>query len=704
MKQLLKTKWGMVALLLAMYTLVEAQPKIQLQEFSAGFNRPVDIAHCGDSRLFIVEQRGIIWIVDSLGVKRTTPFLNIDPRVNSSGNEQGLLGLAFPPNFAETGFFYVNYTQNNGDTRISRFSLMTDSLNVADPNSEQIMIEFDQPYSNHNGGCIKFGPDGYLYISEGDGGSGGDPLGNGQKKNTFLAKMLRIDVNEPNPPYYKVPEDNPFVGQSDYYPEIWSLGLRNVWRFSFDRLTGDMWMGDVGQNLWEEIDYEPAGMGGRNYGWRCYEGDATYNTSGCQPASSYIAPVFDYSHAAANGCSVTGGFVYRGSKYPDLYGKYLFADYCSGRWWYTAPDGNGGFTTTVLANLSAYEYSTFGEDKEGELYVAALGAGKIYKIRELCSGFSVGYTLVQATCIGEANGWVSLVATGGVSPITYTWDHGPNTPTLTNLVGGETYSVIVKDGNQCAREVTFQEGAVFNPGTPVVTIASGQSVLCPDSSVVLQASSPAQEGVNYQWLLDGTVLPNATDSTLATSEPGSYSMQWTVTGSGCPPVVSEPFDLDQLSWIGAELVYANGQLTTADAFPGYSFQWLLDNVAIPGATSAVYTPTESGSYSLQLTSPEGCGTETIALLVTGTKLPVSLKSLTLSPNPTDGRLMIQLQLAKEEQCTFKLIDSKGQLLTQKQTIGQSMVQYFDLSAMASGVYFVFLELESGTVIRKVVRI
>lgn len=278
-----------------------AQPKIQLQNFATGFDLPLDITHCGDSRLFVTERDGVIWVLDSLG-NRLDTFLNIDPRVNSGQNEQGLLGLAFHPNYAENGFFFVNYTKNNGGTtRIARFSVKPNNPNEADPNSELMILEQSQPYWNHNGGCIKFGPDGYLYTSIGDGGSGNDPHNNGQNKKTFLGKILRIDVNNSNASEpYVVPADNPFVGNSDYFPEIWSLGWRNPWRFSFDRLTGDMWIGDVGQNLWEEVDFELAGAGGLNYGWRCYEGTHDFNLNGCQAASNYVMPFFEYQIGRAH--------------------------------------------------------------------------------------------------------------------------------------------------------------------------------------------------------------------------------------------------------------------------------------------------------------------------------------------------------------------------------------------------------------------
>jgi len=262
------------------------QPQIGLEEFASGFTRPVDIAHADDSRLFVVEQAGYIYVVDELGTVSPAPFLDINTLVRSSGNEQGLLGLVFHPNYATNGFFYVNYTRNDGDTRISRFNVSRTDPNNAVPTSEMVLLTISQLFGNHNGGDLNFGPDGYLYIGLGDGGSGGDPQNNAQDSSTYLGKMLRIDVDGGSP--YAIPSGNPFVSYSSTLDEIWAFGLRNPWRFSFDRLTGDLWIADVGQNVLEEINFQPANSGGgENYGWRCYEGNSLFNGSDCEPMADY---------------------------------------------------------------------------------------------------------------------------------------------------------------------------------------------------------------------------------------------------------------------------------------------------------------------------------------------------------------------------------------------------------------------------------
>ncbi len=361
---------------------------LTLTPFAAGLSLPVGLAHAGDTRLFVLERSGRIRIILSGGTVLATPFLNISARVDSGGLEEGLLGLAFHPDYATNGYFYVNYTATTGRTRISRFTVTADP-NVADPASEDILLTVNQPFGNHNAGAINFGPDGYLYVPLGDGGSGGDPLNNGQNPATILGKITRIDVDSGaggsapdcsgvGSGNYTIPASNPLVdGAGGTCDEIWALGLRNPWRSSFDRLTGDLWIGDVGQGTWEEIDRQPAAStGGENYGWRCYEGDHPFNLSGCGPMGSYTSPVFEYVHSG-NGCSVTGGYVYRGSLFPTLAGRYLLTDWCTGYFWDLAPAGGGGYTATRHTELAASGYVAFGEDSSGELYVVNTSTGTV---------------------------------------------------------------------------------------------------------------------------------------------------------------------------------------------------------------------------------------------------------------------------------------------------------------------------------------
>lgn len=348
--------------------------RYELRQVFSGLNSPVGLAHAGDGsgRLFILEQAGVIRVVQG-GQLLPDPFLDIRDRVGSRASEQGLLGLAFHPRFAENGYFYVHYTDSRGHTVISRFN--TSEANQADPQSEVFVLQQTQPYANHNGGMIVFGPDGYLYIGLGDGGSGGDPLGNAQSLDTLLGKLLRIDVDGGQP--YAIPADNPFAAGGGA-PEIWAYGLRNPWRFSFDRLTGDLYIGDVGQSSREEINFLPAGSpGGVNFGWNYREGTQPY--AGEPPAGvELVDPVTEYGRS--EGISVTGGFVYRGQDLPEWQGVYLYGDYGSGRVWGLLRNPDGTWQDALLFESGA-RITSFGEDEAGELYLVG-HQGTLYQLVE----------------------------------------------------------------------------------------------------------------------------------------------------------------------------------------------------------------------------------------------------------------------------------------------------------------------------------
>ena len=358
---------------------------LDLEVFASGFNRPVDIQNAGDDRLFIVEQDGVIRIANSDGSVNTVPFLDIDTRVGSSASEQGLLGLAFHPNYATNGLFYLYYTNNSGTSTIAEYSVSSNP-DVADSTSERILLTFSQPFNNHNGGALAFSPiDGYLYIASGDGGSANDPGDRAQATTNLLGKILRIDVNSGTP--YAIPSDNPFVGIAGE-DEIWAYGLRNPWRISFDSQNGDLWIADVGQFVIEEIDRIPTSASGQplNLGWRCYEGDLLnddVDTTDCPAYAQTTPPVAQYSH---NGdglfkCSITGGYVYRGNDYPNLAGKYIFADYCSDELGIAAFDGFN-WNLTFFGPFNNNGFSTFGVDQNNVLYVAGLDSGIVYMVRD----------------------------------------------------------------------------------------------------------------------------------------------------------------------------------------------------------------------------------------------------------------------------------------------------------------------------------
>jgi glucose/arabinose dehydrogenase len=386
-------------------------PTITLSQLTSGLNSPVYITHAGDNsgRLFVVEQAGRIRVLIS-GTLQGTPFLDITGKVRSpasgGGNEQGLLSAAFPPEFSSKKYFYVYYTNHAGNNQVSRFYLSSNP-NQADPNSEELILLLNHPqFENHNGGQLAFGPDGYLYIGTGDGGSSGDPYGNAQNLGSPLGKILRIDVEMartstpagPNLTFlpilltdvgnstrrpYAIPSDNPFVGAAGVREEIWAFGLRNPWRFSFDRQTHDVYIGDVGQNRIEEVDFQPASShGGENYGWNILEGTLCYKpSSGCTPPLNYVPPVSEYNHGTndSNGCSISGGYVYRGAQFPGLNGIYFYGDFCSGIIW--GLQQSGGVWQDQLLLYTAYNITSFGEDQSGDLFVADRSGG-IYQVVE----------------------------------------------------------------------------------------------------------------------------------------------------------------------------------------------------------------------------------------------------------------------------------------------------------------------------------
>ncbi len=427
-----------------------SEPQLTLETFATGLASPVAMANAGDNRLFVCEQNsGLVKVLDEDGNSLGT-LINVSSAI-STGGERGLLGIAFHPDFVQNGYFYLNYTNTSGNTEVIRYTISEDNPNQADPTSGQVVIRINQPASNHNAGSLAFGLDGLLYIPMGDGGGAGDLNNNAQTMTTLLGKIVRIDVNTddfPTDPLknYSIPADNPFFDSSSVLKEIWASGLRNPWKFSFDRETGDLWMGDVGQNAYEEVNMQPASStGGENYGWRCFEGFHNYNTTGCQDFEFYTAPVYEFAQSGF-GCSVIGGYVYRGGSYPFLQGHYLLTDYCGGEF-YTVQKNSDDEWEAISVN-DAYTggfagFTAFGEDATGELYVLRTN-GTVYRIVETCSGFIPEITVDGA----------ELMATNGES---YQWllngapIEGAAEQTYTAVENGN-YSVVVDAGNGCVVE------------------------------------------------------------------------------------------------------------------------------------------------------------------------------------------------------------------------------------------------------------
>jgi len=359
-----------------------AQLDITIESFGTGFIKPIGIKNSGDDRLFVVEQDGFIQILNIDGTKNMVPFLDIDNIVIETNiDERGLLGLAFHPNYNNNGHFYVNYIDLSGNTVISRFTVSANP-DIADSTSELIILSYTQPLPNHNGGDMAFGNDGYLYISSGDGGGFGDPDGNSQDLSNLLGKILRIDVdNTFGGNNYAIPGDNPFVTNGSAADEIWAYGLRNPWKFSFDSLNNNLWIADVGSQNIEEINMISSSDSGTNFGWRCYEGSAEFDLTDCPAMNTMTFPIAEYTHNASGNfkCSITGGYVHRGSVNTDFNGYYFFADYCSNEIGIFDFDG-GDYTINYSEQFSGNNWSAFGEDINGELYIAGVTSGEIFKI------------------------------------------------------------------------------------------------------------------------------------------------------------------------------------------------------------------------------------------------------------------------------------------------------------------------------------
>jgi glucose/arabinose dehydrogenase len=366
-----------IVLLAALLAVNAGAQDIRLTAIATGLDMPVAITHAGDARLFITLQRGRVMIYDGTRML-PTPFLDIRSLVLCC-NERGLLSVAFHPQYASNGFFFVDYTRFDGDIVIARYHVSSDA-NRADPSSALILLTLEHSqFGNHNGGQLQFGPDHYLYAGTGDGGAGGDPNNRAQNLGDPLGKLLRLDVDA-GPPY--IPASNPFVqGAGVARPEIWAYGLRNPWRFSFDRETGDLFIGDVGQALFEEIDFQPrTSIGGENYGWRRMEATHCFTPATACGDPSFVAPILEYSHNDGS-CSVTGGYRYRGLRMPSLRGAYFYGDYCTGKIWVATQDALTGGWSSVQLLKTSMNISTFGEDFNGELYVADLSGG-VYAFSE----------------------------------------------------------------------------------------------------------------------------------------------------------------------------------------------------------------------------------------------------------------------------------------------------------------------------------
>lgn len=514
----------------------KSNAQINLSLFATGFPGAVDIKHAGDNRIFIVQQSGFIRIVDTSGTINPVPFLNIQSQV-SIGSEQGLLGLAFSPNYATDGRFYVNYTDLSGNSHIARF-IVSANPDVADLSSQENILDVAQPFANHNGGDLRFGVDGYLYCAFGDGGAGGDPGNRAQDLQQYLGKILRINVDVPSG--YSIPGDNPFFGSPTALDEIWAYGVRNPWRNSFDRITNDYWIGDVGQNLHEEIHFQPASStGGENYGWRCYEGNSAYNTAGCGAITNYVFPVYDYPHSGANsGCSVTGGNVYRGAIFSAMFGKYFFSDFCSNDI-YSLTKNDTVFTFALENNsVNGDGFGTFGEDKYGELYIAGNSTGNIYKIT---SAFCNPTAFISVDDTINFCGDTLVISSPLGAGFFYAWFRdgigvqasGNNTLAVTQ---SGNYYVQVLAGNGCS---SVSDSVYVNlQSAPSVSFTGLPVFIC------LNQSAVSLTGIPPGGTFSGNGITGSTFDPVAAGQ-GSHKITYSyVAASGCTASASQIIAVD----------------------------------------------------------------------------------------------------------------------------------------------------------------
>ncbi|HJP01444.1 MAG TPA: PQQ-dependent sugar dehydrogenase [Planctomycetota bacterium] len=471
-----------------------AQAQLEAELVASGFSAPLWLGSPpGDSsRMFICEQStGRVKIIKD-GVVLPTPFLDIGS-ISLGGGERGLLGMAFHPDYATNRTFYVSYSNNSGHSMVRSYEASASNPDVADPASfTDIFGPVSQPYSNHNGGCIRFSPvDGKLYLGLGDGGSGNDPGNRAQNGQQLLGKILRLNDDG------SIPANNPFVGNGSVRDEIWAIGVRNPWRFSFDRQTGDLWTGDVGQNSREEINFEAAGDGGNNYGWRCMEGFNCTGLSGCTCNSSALTlPIHDYSHGS--GCSVTGGYRYRGTMMPSMTGRYFFGDYCSGRVWSFAFNGSSSSNlvdhTSDLAIPGGESITSFGEDDNGDLYIVDASGGQIWRLQEECAGITTTFCVTSPNSVGTGT---QIASNGNTSVAANDFElqsfGSPTAQFALYYYGPNEIQVPFGDGFRCVGGSTFR----LNP--PQQTDVFGDFVRVVDMNSPPASSGPGMISAGDTW-------------------------------------------------------------------------------------------------------------------------------------------------------------------------------------------------------------
>ncbi|MBK7881718.1 MAG: PQQ-dependent sugar dehydrogenase [Saprospiraceae bacterium] len=673
-----------------------SQNAIKLTKLTGGLSIPVYLCHAGDDRLFVIEKAGKIRILNN-GIVSPVPFLDIVNKVNSRGNEQGLLGLAFHPDFKNNGLFYVNYNNkiSVGQTVIAEYKVFSNNPNKADSLSERILLTIDQPYSNHNGGCMHFGKDGYLYIGMGDGGNGGDPQNHGQNPKSLLGKMLRIEIGTSST--YQIPPSNPFVNDPDVLDEIWAIGVRNPWRFSFDRLTGDMWIGDVGQGNWEEVDFEESGSGGgRNYGWRCYEGNKDFNTTGCSPKNKFTFPIHEYFSDENNlGCSVTGGYVYRGSKHPSLYGTYIYGDYCSGYIWGINQKADKTFENKTLYKFNRSQISSFGEDVNGELYLIAIAEGAVYKIADTCNLPAIQFLTKNPLCPTSTDGQITI---SNPNPTyTYKWSTGDSSAVLEGLGPGK-FSLTITSG------ICSIEGAVELkspiPDTACITPVFVNEI-CENDSAILIACD-ALNAASYIWEKDSVVIRDKLSKRIYVNASGKYSVQFVDT-NGCISFHSGEIEIIVHPSPDKPIIIQSGDTLFAPS--GYNaYRWFLNEQLLGGSTVNQWVITQKGSYRVSVIDSNNCeslSSEPLYIIPLGVVNNFE-KPIGVFSSGEKNHFVCLVNSDLEFPLNYQILDAQGKPVRQKVNLLEKTQQFnFELTKEPSGIYFLKVQDRFGKIIGSV---
>ncbi len=655
--------------------------EIYLDLVANGFDKPVDIVHAGDDRLFIVEKDGIIKIINPDGSVAEDVFLDIDAKVNSGAGERGLLSLVFDPEYQVNGRFFVNYTDLEGNTQVERYLVDSNNPDVADSQSGQIILSIEQPFNNHNGGDMEFGPDGYLYIAMGDGGGIGDPLHLGQDRLSMLGKILRIDVSGES---YSIPSDNPFANDDFTLDEIWSLGWRNPWRFSFDSETGDMYIADVGQNKWEEVNVEFSGLGGRNYGWRCFEGDEVFANDDCPAENTLTFPVFSYrNNEFQDGCSITGGFVYRGDSIPYLQGKYIYADYCSGKLWSLQRDPCDAWQNQLIYQGALQEYSSFGVGYDGELYLASISEGTIEKIQSDCFILVPEVSIKNNSCPGLLDSEVSITAEENYSIL---WEDGSESFDRVGLDGGvNNFTLSNADGctyHGCAF-VWYDDDLDF------CDIQYSEVNTCEEVLFFLDIGfCELPDDYQFVWYKDGVQYSGPSPSSeIQITEAGLYSISY--ANGTCESIPRDVINIIQNFTIPPELnIEGDSIYIIDDVF--VSYEWYVDNELLVGEEGAfIIWENAFTTITVIATDEEGCSASSTLFFENSNNIGQLIK-WDLYPNPSSKLIHVDFELHKEENVQLQLLNIEGRIMDSSSISASSGSIIFDVSTLPPGTYFIQL--------------